>query len=121
MLTREDAQNIAENWIQAWNDRDLDRIISHYTSDLEFSSPLVVRRMGLPSGRLHGVASLSEYFAKGLEGSMRIHFELVTVAIGPTGMCMVYRRESGATVCEVLEVNEQGRIQSACVYYDRDP
>lgn len=120
-LAREDALRMAADWISAWNGRDLDQILRHYADDVEFCSPLVVRRMGLVHGRLHGLASLREYFRKGLAAHPYLRFELITVATGPSGICMVYRRDSGATVCEVLEIDEHGRIRSASAYYDSDP
>src|SRR5205809_64676 len=30
---------LAQNWIQAWNQRDLEAVLSHYTEDVEFQSP----------------------------------------------------------------------------------
>ena len=46
--------DFAPEWIAAWNSRDLDRVLSHYTDDFEMSSPLIVALMNEPSGVLHG-------------------------------------------------------------------
>ena len=37
VLTKDEGRSLAEEWIASWNSRDLDRILSHYTDDLEFS------------------------------------------------------------------------------------
>jgi ketosteroid isomerase-like protein len=39
MITREFASHFADEWIASWNNRDLDRILSHYTDHIEMSSP----------------------------------------------------------------------------------
>src|SRR5438552_1949136 len=64
-----DAQKIeafAQDWIQAWKQRDLDAILSHYTEDVEFHSSLVVKLLGETSGTIRGKQNLREYFQKGL-------------------------------------------------------
>jgi len=48
------ARAVAQDWIAAWNVRDLERILSHYTDDVVFASPTVVTRYGEPSGVLGG-------------------------------------------------------------------
>ena len=40
MLTREEAHRFAEHWITAWNAHDLDRIMAHYETEVELSSPV---------------------------------------------------------------------------------
>jgi ketosteroid isomerase-like protein len=34
MLTQQQAQDFAQDWIEAWNYHDLDRILSHYDEDV---------------------------------------------------------------------------------------
>ena len=42
IFNHDEARKIAEDWIGAWNNRELDRIISRYADDVEFSSPTVM-------------------------------------------------------------------------------
>jgi ketosteroid isomerase-like protein len=63
----EQAKSIAEDWIAAWNHRDLEAIMAHYDDEIEFYSPLIAERLGIASGRLDGKAALRDYFARGLE------------------------------------------------------
>src|ERR1700685_3299117 len=74
------AREIAEDWIAAWNTRDLERILSHYAENVVFSSPTVVTRYGEPSGVLRGKTALRKHFRRGLEASgANVHFTLVDV------------------------------------------
>ena len=40
------AQAFADEWIEAWNSHDLDRILSHYSDDAELLSPVAAARLG---------------------------------------------------------------------------
>jgi hypothetical protein len=48
---------LAEQWIAAWNARDLGRIMDHYAADVEFEANTVVRRCRKPTA--NSSASLS--------------------------------------------------------------
>ncbi|MGH3529462.1 MAG: nuclear transport factor 2 family protein, partial [Pseudonocardiaceae bacterium] len=38
-----DAAAFADDWVEAWNSHDLDRILSHFTDDVVFTSPVAAR------------------------------------------------------------------------------
>lgn len=48
-----DAQQ-AKQWLNAFNQRDVEAILSHYSEDVEFLSPLVVKLVGEASGKIKG-------------------------------------------------------------------
>ena len=52
MLDKTFAERFAAEWIAAWNSRDLDRVLSHYTDDFEMSSPYIAQVAGEASGKL---------------------------------------------------------------------
>src|SRR6266478_3078210 len=54
MLTREEAHRFAEHWITAWNAHDLDRIMAHYETEVELSSPVAAQILNDPQGRVVG-------------------------------------------------------------------
>ena len=53
-MTREETVRVAEGWAAAWNARDLDRILAHYSDDFEMTTPFFVKLMGEPSGLPRG-------------------------------------------------------------------
>ena len=111
----EDARQVAADWCDAWNRRDLDAIMEHYANDVEFSSPTVIKRWGVADGWLRGKSKVRENFAIGVKAP-DLHFELVEVLLGVNSMCVVYRRETGALVTDLVELdaNDKGRRVIAC-------
>ena len=60
-LDRAWAEAFAREWIEAWNARDIDRIVSHYTPDAAFISPVAESRVGSP--RVTGHQGLRAYWS----------------------------------------------------------
>ena len=79
MVTQELADKFAAEWIAAWNTRDLEQILRHYTDDVEFISPFAIKLLNDPAGTVHGKAALRIYFAAGLVKYPGLNFQLVHV------------------------------------------
>lgn len=65
-MTRAEAVRHAQHWIDAWNARDLDRILSCYAGDVVFEAETVRKRWQKDDGMLHGTEELRKHFALGL-------------------------------------------------------
>jgi hypothetical protein len=88
----------------------------HYADDVRLCSPKVVARCGIADGWLVGKDRLREYFAIGVQAP-GLRFDLVDVLLGVDAMSIVYRREDGALVVDLLEVDEQHRGRRVVVCY----
>ena len=110
-------QSLVDDWIDAWNARDLDRIMAHYADSVVFEANTVVRRWDRPDGRLHGIGELREHFRRGLELAPAIRFELEEVFSAPSGYAALYRRDNGNRVLDVVELNDEGKAQQVKAYY----
>jgi hypothetical protein len=110
-------RQLAEHWIEAWNARDLDRIMDHYAADVEFEADTVVRRWQKPDGLLRGIAELRAHFQLGLELAPALHFELEEVFSAPSGYALLYRRENANRVLDVVELNPEGKAQRVKAFY----
>lgn len=106
-LTHDSARTHARAWCDAWNRRDLDAVMAHYAEDVVLSSPLVVKRWGIEDGCLRGKQRVRENFAIGMRNEA-LHFELVDVLVGVDALCVIYRRETGALVADLVEVDGRG-------------
>jgi hypothetical protein len=119
MLINE-ARTAAQDWCDAWNRRDLDAIMNHYSDDVEFSSPTVIKRWGIADGWLRGKAKVRENFAIGVKAP-DLRFELVDVLLGVNSVCVVYRRESGALVTDLVELDDDGEGRRVIACYGSPP
>jgi len=106
-------EGFAKGWIQAWNRRDLEAVLSHYTEDIEFQSPLVVNLLGETSGTVRGKQNLREYFRKALAAFPGdIELELLGVYQGMNSL-LIHFQAKGRSAVEVMELNQEGKIRRA--------
>jgi ketosteroid isomerase-like protein len=81
-MDRKQAEQLAEEWYAAWNDHDLERILSHYSDDVVFVSPFAVEIAGRTDGRLEGKEALRAYFGAALERFPDLKFEPIALMVG---------------------------------------
>jgi ketosteroid isomerase-like protein len=117
MIDRPFAETFAEEWIAAWNAHDLERILSHYRDDFAMASPLIVERMGEPSGCLQGKGAVRPYWAAGLAARPGLHFTLVDVLVGVDAVTILYRAETGVLVAETIAFDAQRRAVRGAAHY----
>src|SRR5262245_3361642 len=117
MITKEWADQFAQEWVEAWNSHDLERILSHYTDEFEMSSPLIIQRMNEPSGTLQGKHNVRPYWKLGLAEQPPLHFELLKVFVGVNSIVLHYRTASGRLAAEVLVFNDQGQVIKGSAHY----
>ena len=112
-MDAQQTEGFATGWIQAWNQRDLEAVLSHYTEDVEFQSPLVVKLLGETSGTVRGKQNLREYFRNALAAFPGdIEIELLGVYQGVNSL-LVHFQARGRKAVEVMELNEEGKIRRA--------
>ncbi len=104
------ARAFAEEWIAAWNSSDLERILSHYRDDFEMSSPLIIERMGEPSGVLRGKDAIRRYWEPSVRLVPPLCFELIEVYAGIDCIVIHYRSIGRRVVVEVLTLDDQRRV-----------
>ena len=78
-MTRDEAWNLANHWVEAWNSHDLDMIMTHYEDAVELTSPAAAQLFGTSDGKVVGKANLRAYFQRGLEAYPELRFRLEDV------------------------------------------
>lgn len=96
------AEAFTRQWVQDWNDHDLDRILAHFTEDVVFTSPAAAAIVDGSHGVIRGKAALREYWAEGLRRIPDLHFEIIATYVGVDTLVINYRNQRGALVNEVL-------------------
>jgi ketosteroid isomerase-like protein len=118
MLTKEQAYELAEHWVQAWNSHDLDKIMSHYEEDVILVSPLAAKILDDPLGTFKGKKLLRNYFKKGLEVYPDLNFELIDVMWGLSSVVFYYINQKGKKAGEFMEISSAGKITKVIANYN---
>ncbi|MGU7784818.1 nuclear transport factor 2 family protein [Burkholderia sp. PU8-34] len=116
-ITDEFAQRFAQEWIDAWNAHDLDRILSHYDDAFEMHSPMIVRIAGEPGGCLRGKEAVGAYWSKALQLIPDLRFEFISVLAGVSSVAIHYRGANGRNAVEVFHFGPDHRVQKAFAHY----
>lgn len=117
MLTQEKANRLAAEWVESWNSHDLDRIMRHYSDEIEFISPFAVKLSGDPTGTVRGKEALKEYFSKGLAAYPDLKFHVHKILPGLGSFTVYYESVNNLMAAEVMEVNDQDKISRVLAHY----
>lgn len=116
-MNRVDADEFARGWLEAWNDRDLDAILSHYADGVVFHSPRIAKVMDTNQGFVSGKPALREYWANALEQAPDLFFELDEVLVGSDAVTLLYTNHRDQMVAETFLFDEDGEISCAIATY----
>src|SRR6266851_6657739 len=109
-MTRDEAWNLANHWVAAWNAHDLDLIMTHYEDAAELTSPVAAQLLGTSDGRVVGKASLKAYFRRGLEAYPELNFRLADVLWGVNSVVLYYTNHKGTRTAEFMELSAIGKV-----------
>jgi hypothetical protein len=113
------ARKFAQDWADAWNSHDLERILTHYDDEVLLTSPVALKLLK-GDGTVRGRAALQEYFLRGLEAYPDLRFDLIDTLWG-TEMIVVYYSNNvrGGKTAEVMLLNSAGKISRVWANYDQ--
>jgi ketosteroid isomerase-like protein len=73
------ANRFAAQWAEHWNSHDLEGLLSHFSDEVLWTSPVAAQIVDGSDGVLRGKAALRAYYAEGLRRTPELHFEVVGV------------------------------------------
>lgn len=116
-MTRDEALNLANHWVAAWNSHDLDSIMTHYEDAIELTSPAAAQLLGTSDGKVVGKANLRAYFQRGLEAYPELHFRLEDVLWGVNSVVLYYTNQKGTHTAEFMELSATGKVARVVANY----
>jgi predicted ester cyclase len=117
-VTKDDAWNLANDWVAAWNAHDLDSIMTHYDDAVELTSPVAAKLLGTPDGKVAGKPALRAYFQRGLDAYPELHFHLEDVLWGITSAVLYYANQKGTRTAEFMELSATGKVTRVVANYN---
>ena len=113
------AHDFAQDWIEAWNSHDLERILTHYEDDVILTSPVALKLLS-GDGTVRGKAALRDYFSRGLHAYPDLRFDLIEALWGTETIVLCYRNNvRGTKTAEVLLLSSAGKISRVWANYDQ--
>jgi hypothetical protein len=110
----------AQEWIEAWNAHDLERILAHYSEDVELMSPFVAKLTGRSDATVRGKAALRDYFSRGLQAFPTLRFDFIRLCPGVRSCVLEYHSINGLRTAEVMEFDEHGKVRRVLAHYAND-
>jgi ketosteroid isomerase-like protein len=111
------AEDFARAWVQAWNDRDLEAILSHYDETIVFHSPRIDPVLRNGAAKIEGKDALRDYWRAALERSPKLYFDLDDVLIGSDAMTVLYTNHRDEKVAETFVFDETGAVVVSIAAY----
>jgi hypothetical protein len=116
-MTESDARRFAQEWVEAWNSHELERILSHYADDAVLTSPLVHQIAGGDQHSLRGKPALRAYFERGLAAYPDLTFILWGVYAGVESVVVHYQSVRGMGSAELMRIGPDGRVSEVIAHY----
>jgi hypothetical protein len=118
MTEKEKLKQAALEWLDDWNNRNLEKVMTHYADDVKFYSSTVIRRWNEVEGKLEGKVAVERHFRKGLEEMPDIHFEFLSILYGIESIILFYKRETGILAADFVMFNKEGKVKEVRTYYE---
>lgn len=95
-------QEFAQQWVSAWNSHDLEDILSHYSEDIEITTPMIATATGGTESSLKGKEAVYEYWKKALDKFPDLHFDLIHSTAGVDSVALFYKSIMDKHAVEVM-------------------
>lgn len=116
----EENLTIAHTWFEAFNTKDLEKLLSLYHEDAEHYSPKLRIRQPETSGLIRGKEALRSWWQDAFDRLPSLQYEILTLTANDDRVFMEYLRkvkdEEDLRVGEVLEIRGK-RIVASRVYH----
>lgn len=111
------AKEFAKDWIDSWNSHNLDDILSHYSEDIEVTTPMIKLAGGIDSGTLKGKEAVGEYWKKALTKIPDLKFELIDVTESVESVALYYKSVMNKKAIEVMFFDKNGKVNKMIAHY----
>lgn len=119
-MTPENLQSIAFKWFDAFNNHNLEQLLSLYDDDAEHYSPKLKIRKPETQGMIIGKPALREWWQDAFDSLPSLNYKVTSLTANGDRVFMEYIRtvdgEENMLVAEVLIVKE-GKIIASRVYH----
>ena len=110
-------EKFAKDWIDSWNSHDMENIMTHYSEDVEITTPMIKLATGTDADTLKGKPAVRAYWEKALAKMPDLHFEFIDAAKGVNSVALYYKSVMNKKTIEVMFFNEEGKVNKIIAHY----
>ena len=119
-MTTQQNLSIAHKWFEAFNNHNLEQLLSLYDVDAEHFSPKLKIKKPETNGLVKGKQALRDWWQSAFETIPTLHYRVTSLTADDNRVFMEYVRsvenEADMLVAEVLEIKD-GKIVFSRVYH----
>lgn len=116
-MATEELSQIAQRWFDAFNQHDLEKLLSLYDENAEHYSPKLKVRQPATNGLIKGKSSLRAWWRDAFDRLPSLHYEIVRLTPYQDRVFMEYIRhvegEEDLRVGEMLEIAQHQIVRSS--------
>jgi hypothetical protein len=113
-------RQFAQDWVDAWNSHDIDRILAHYDEEVVLISPVALTLLNNGTGVVQGKPALRNYFLRGLQAYPNLRFDLIDALWGVETIVVYYSNNvRDGKSAEVMQLTPTGKIARIWAHYDK--
>lgn len=120
MITATQAEDFALDWIHSWNSHDLNSIMEHYDTKIEFHSPFIPLLKFNETGIIKSKEELAKYFKIGLDAYPDLRFKLHNIFTGINTVTVYYTSVNNRMAAEVFHLNKNGKATKVFCNYSNN-
>lgn len=114
-------KDFSNQWINAWNSHDINKIIEHYAEEVVFHSPYISLLKFNAQGVITNRSDLKRYFEIGLNAYPNLEFKLHNCFIGINSIVIYYTSVNGTLAAEMFTLNNHLKATSVYCNYSTNP
>ena len=113
------AEKFAEEWIESWNSHNLEDILSHYSKNIEITTPMIKLAGGIDNGTLKGKDAVADYWKKALIKIPDLKFELIDATESINSIAIYYKSVMNKKAIEVMFFDNNGKVNKMIAHYTK--
>jgi len=110
-MTMPDPRRYAEEWIEAWNARDVEAVLAHFHDNAVFSSPIALKLGHGTQGAVSGKDAIRRYWTSALQLNPELRFRIDSVHAGVNALVIGFMTQDDVSRAEIL-IFENGLVRA---------
>ena len=118
MITQKFAEQFAEEWADAMNKQDFEKISVHYDENVEVTSPMILLASDEQSETMRGINKIIKYWKDTFKRIPDLRFGMYEFFTSVNSVAIYYRAFANKRACEIFYFNDQGKIVKSVTHFN---